>query len=230
MPQDSDKATHYYNLGIQYEKENNIEKAQREFERALREDPDFPYPHKALGEILYRAGELERARTHLETAVRLDPDWVAVIELLARIHHQLGDYDRAVELQRRALRKDPGNIEYRTTLGRMMVSAERYVEAITTLEDALEDEADNFLVHYHLGVAYGKRAMQDMESSIAHWRRACELNPNDAPAFRNLGIALFSKGLLPDALRAFRNAQRLDPDDAVSQRFIRYSESVENFG
>ena len=79
-------------------------------------------------------------------------------------------------------------------------------------------------------MAYGKRSMQDLDSSILHWRRAREINPDDAVVCRNLGIALFSRGLLPEAAGAFRDALGIDPGDAVAARFIQFAEKANNFG
>lgn len=230
MPDKNELATHHYNLGIQYEKENNIAGARAEFERSVQADPGFPYPYKALGEIQYREGELEAALKSLEAAYRLDPEWLDLTELLAQVLFQLGQKDRAIELQQKLLRKDSDNIGHKTMLGKMLVSAGRYAEAVTLLEDTSKIDPANFLAHYNLGVAYGKRAMQDMDSSILHWRRARELAPDDAVVCRNLGIALFSRGLLPEAAGAFKAALDLDPGDTVAARFIRFAENADNFG
>lgn len=230
MSQAHDRATHHYNLGVQYEHENRPEQAAAEYRRALKHDPQFPYPWKALGELLYRDGNLEPARDALKKALSLDPEWVEVMALLARILHDLGETDRALPLMERALRVEPDNAAFNTDYGRMLVAAERYDEAMAALNRALEHEPDSLPARRNMAVACGKRAMAHLDQSIDHWREALRLSQEDPALFRNLGIALFHRGLLDQAAAAFRDALRRNPDDPVAARFLKFSESVNRSG
>ena len=62
MDKANEKAVYHYNLGIQYEKENNVAEAKAEYKRALEADGAFPYPYRAMGEIFYREGRLDEIR------------------------------------------------------------------------------------------------------------------------------------------------------------------------
>lgn len=230
MSEAHDRATHHYNLGVQYEREKNLEKAAAEYRRALKEDPQFSYPYKALGELLYRDGSLEQANAALKKALALDPEWVDVIALLAQILYDLGDVEEAVAHQERALRVQPDNIAFNTAYGRMLITAERFEDAVSVLEKALQMDPENLLVHHNLGVAYGKRAMAFLDESLEHWRAARRLSPDDAAVCRNLGIACFHRGQLDNAAAAFRDALARNPDDSVAARFLKFSESVNRIG
>ena len=81
-----------------------------------------------------------------------------------------------------------------------------------------------------LGVAFGKRAMVDLDVSIEHWKRARRLSPDDPLVHRNVGIAFFTKGLLEEAAEAFRRALALDPGDSAARKFLRYAESRKKSG
>ena len=48
-------------------------------------------------------------------------------------------------------------------------------------------------------------------------QRALEINPNDPEAHSNLGIALFQKGLVDEAVAQFRKALEINPNDADVQ-------------
>jgi Flp pilus assembly protein TadD len=52
----------------------------------------------------------------------------------------------------------------------------------------------------------------DLEEAIRHYRRGVELEPDHARAHYKLGSALAAVGRHDAADRAFREAQRLDPD------------------
>jgi Flp pilus assembly protein TadD len=51
------------------------------------------------------------------------------------------------------------------------------------------------------------------EEAIAEWKKALELDPQDAAAVSNLGAALHGAGRLEDAAREFARALELDPDN-----------------
>ena len=223
-------ATHHYNLGVQFESEGELERAREEFERALKEDPQFPYPYRALGELQYRDGEIEAARQSLSAALRLDPGWIEVMALLARVEYECGNNSRALELQETALRHDPKNPEYNCLLGKINIALNKYGEAVSCLEAALEQQQNSAQLHYSLGIAYGKRALADLDQSLSHWQACSRLDPADPQVFRNLGIALFTKGALNEAAAAFAKSLELDPSDSVAARFLKYAEGVKQLG
>ncbi len=51
------------------------------------------------------------------------------------------------------------------------------------------------------------------EDAISEWKKALELDPQDAAAISNLGAALHGAGRLDDAAREFARALELDPDN-----------------
>jgi len=224
----NEKATHHYNLGVSYEREGETENAKREYINSLKDDPYFPYPHKSLGELYYKKeGNLQKALEHLEKALKLDPDWIDARGLFADVLLDLGRTEEAIDNMDIALEGDPKNIHYLSQLGRMLVASGRYSEAIELLEAAAAQDPDNFKFQYSLALAFGKRAMSDVDRSIQHWERAFALNPEDPNLHRNMGIAYFTRGMLKESAKAFKRALQADPGDKVATRFLLFAERVE---
>jgi len=67
-------------------------------------------------------------------------------------------------------------------------------------------------------VGAGLGAKGDLEGAMAEYREALRLNPNEAKAHNNLGLALEKKGHRRGALDEFRAAYMLDPKDATYKR------------
>jgi tetratricopeptide (TPR) repeat protein len=63
-----------------------------------------------------------------------------------------------------------------------------YPAAIKIYSDAAAKYPANATIHFQLGYAY--TALRDSENAAAQYRRATELDPQMAPAFVNLGLAL----------------------------------------
>lgn len=66
-----------------------------------------------------------------------------------------------------------------------------YPAAIKIYSDAADKYPSNATIHFQLGYAY--TALNDSENAAAQYRRATELDPQMAPAFVNLGLALIDK-------------------------------------
>jgi tetratricopeptide (TPR) repeat protein len=75
------------------------------------------------------------------------------------------------------------------------------------------------------------------EASIAEWKRALEISPNDAKAHNNLGRALAGKGEFAEAVQHWQQAVAINPSYAEAHnnlgvaavRNARYNEAVAHF-
>ena len=71
------------------------------------------------------------------------------------------------------------------------------------------------------------RRKGDWDGAIAEEREALRLNPNNASAHSNLGLALEKKGDLRGALEEYRAAYMLDPKEArYKQNYERLLQQV----
>ena len=56
----------------------------------------------------------------------------------------------------------------------------------------------------------------EQQAAIAEYHKAIELDPKDASAHYNLGVALYDKGQLDDAIAEYKKAIELDPKLALA--------------
>jgi tetratricopeptide (TPR) repeat protein len=68
----------YYKLGMR-------DKEMKEMEKALRINPQLPFVHSALGEILLERGDLQRAEDKFKNALKIDPDNKVALSGLQRL-------------------------------------------------------------------------------------------------------------------------------------------------
>jgi tetratricopeptide (TPR) repeat protein len=81
------KATFHYSRGNRFAHLGRFTEAIAEFQQALREDPDFPHPHRALGGCYAALGEGSLAATSYRNYLKLvpeSPDAAQVREILKR--------------------------------------------------------------------------------------------------------------------------------------------------
>jgi tetratricopeptide (TPR) repeat protein len=61
-------------------------------------------------------------------------------------------------------------------------------------------------------VAYDLQAKGQLEAGIAEWKKVLELDPRNAKAHTNLGVALLRQGNLAEGMTHFQEALEVDPD------------------
>lgn len=110
-----------------------------------------------------------------------------------------------------------GAAENNMELRRLLASAVdarsdgQFPEAIQTLRHAIELDPGNPGLHHELGMTF--LMIRDWDDAGVELREAIRHNPSSADAHSGLGYALEKQGDLADALKEFRIATHLDPND-----------------
>ena len=60
----------------------------------------------------------------------------------------------------------------------------------------------------------------DAEEKIEAYKQAIRINPDDAEAHYNLGVAYANSGMYKEGIDAFKQAIRIDPDSAMVHYFL----------
>lgn len=101
-----DNAVAHNNLGTEYGRAGQLDRALEHFREALRIDPEQADSYNNVGNAYRQLGRNEEARSHFLEALRIDPEMIAarmnlgeMLEQEGRIEEALEQYDRAVELQ-----------------------------------------------------------------------------------------------------------------------------------
>ena len=214
--------------------EGESEKAAAAAERALALDPINPY---ALNELLLARKARGKSGGALEDKLKQvlldDPHYYVELAL-----HYLnaGLYEDAAEV----LKRIEGDEQSRSALtgyyyaycqaasGRSEEAARLFeeaagrpvdysfpfrLEAINMFRTALETNPGDGRAHYFLGLVYG--GIGEVDSAMAHWQLAVQIEPENARAWRNLGLAnLNVSGDLQAAKRCYERAFELLPTDS----------------
>jgi TolB-like protein/DNA-binding winged helix-turn-helix (wHTH) protein/Flp pilus assembly protein TadD len=181
--------------------------------RAIEMEPDVVEAQLALGHLHRVSGDLDGAARRYQAA-SADPA-VAPEALvgLARVHAARGDDDKAEATLARALALRPGDAQLQAEAGFAALRAGRLPEAIAAYTRVVE------LAPHAAGYWNTLGAMHMMAGDEAAAERALErsvaLQPN-ADALANLGTLRFYEGSYADAVRLYRTAVELDPDDYLN--------------
>lgn len=203
MPFDLSDALVQHGLG-------NLDRAARDYQAALDEDPDRPDALYLLGLVTLQRGDPSHAFTLMDRAVALRPDEADYHAGLAEAHRVLGRADRAEASCREAVRLRPDSPEHLVNLGAILVDRGAFDAAVDCFREALRIHPDFVAAHNNLGGALLR--LGDASAALDHFRAAARLDPGSAEPHVNLGAILMERGELAESLAHCREAVRLRPD------------------
>jgi serine phosphatase RsbU (regulator of sigma subunit)/tetratricopeptide (TPR) repeat protein/transposase len=118
----------YLEAGLWFYRQGHYSKAIGEFQKAMKEDPEFTEAYQYLGDTCFRMGKLDKAREAYEMVRKLDPDNVDVLENLGVIFANRGDYKKAVWQWGEVLKRNPDRRDIINRIKKMQrVIRQRYL-------------------------------------------------------------------------------------------------------
>ncbi|MEW6214162.1 MAG: tetratricopeptide repeat protein, partial [Nitrospirota bacterium] len=172
------KAKAYYQLGLSYLNDNNIQPAFVEFQKALELDPNNKEILNMIGIIyLLNLENYPEAIKYFQRALRIDKNFSEASNNLGIAYEKAGRFNEAIESYKIAL----SNPLYRNaekafnSLGRVYYRVKRYNDAIDAYKEAIKRFPDFHLPYYGLALCYN--AMGQYGDAATAITRAIELDP-----------------------------------------------------
>lgn len=220
----------YGHLGRLLMASEYLDQAERCFRNAQQLAPDnFRWPYY-LGHLARSKGQLTSAVEHFERVLSLRPDDLAALTWLGEVYIDDGRPEAAVPVLARARSLHPDTAAVLFQLGRAAVAQQDYAGAVELLEDALRLNPGATTIRYPLALAY--RGLGDLEQAQLHLEQTgggagdsavvalpdplmAEVNTalRSPQVYWDLGLYAGANGDWPEAVRQFRNAVELAPDD-----------------
>ena len=178
----------------------------------------FPERHLGLrlGDALARSGRMREGLVHMYDFLR-DNRTPFAYRVIARHLLAAGKRRRARKLLRKAFASQPSNAETIFLLGETLRNSSR-TQKLELLRKSVEldprlDEA---------WLALGTLQILDSDTrteGVQSLEKACALNPNDYFVHMQLGFGFGMLDQVENALRHFKMAAQLNPDDETALRF-----------
>jgi tetratricopeptide (TPR) repeat protein len=201
------------NLGLAYQRMENLELAERHFRKSIEIDANRPAMWNSLGNVLRDKGQASDAVKIYERTLRVNGNYPECWTNLSQALVDLGEFERAFQAVRRALQIDPTLPESHNQLAEVYRKKSKFDQAIRAYKKSLE--LDPTLYESMLGLATVYRESEDSDSALAILSRLIKLQPNHAKAYTVLGILKEQIGDAAAAADCFKKSIALAPD-AVS--------------
>ena len=190
------------------------------------------------GELLEDVGQYDLAIDAYGSVPADDPLRHVTETARAEVLHSAGESDEALKVLNQLRETNPEVADIHFTLGDLLRRERRHEEAARSYERAIRimeaEGTETWLPYYFRGIAWERNG--DWEKAEADFRRALEIDPDQANVLNYLGYSLVEMGdKLEEALGMIERAAELSPDSGfiidslgwVRYRLGRYEEAVE---
>lgn len=150
-------------------------------------------------------GRDDQATQRLLSALAADPRHIKARELLVALALKNGRQHEASQLLEEGLVAAPGYYPFALLAARIHLERKAPSQALTLLESTAPLAATDPEYHAVLATAYQR--LERHADAVAAYRRAVELQPNDARAWVGLGISLESERQVDAARQAYQKAR-----------------------
>src|ERR1700736_4940718 len=213
----------HFNYGAALQQIGRLDEAEKEYQTALRLDPDYVKVHVNLALVFMSKSKLDEAKKYYERAVQLDPTAGEVRSGYAYLLERLGRADEARAQYENAIRPSPRSARLFYTYGAFLDQrGERYA-AIAQYQRALEPDPNLADAHSELATALLTKG--DSQKAEAHYLEAARLEPKRADVHSNLGSLLLGQGKISQAIIQYEEALRIDPTLTEAAENLRIAKS-----
>jgi tetratricopeptide (TPR) repeat protein len=172
-------------------------------------DPDSAVAQLALASACRETRDGAAAREALDRAAALAPDWEAVAYESGKLWLAHDDMAQARDAFQRAADLMPTFAAAFSNLGATLGELDEPSAALKAFRRALAHDPRGFTVLNNIGVVC--RELGRLDESEAAFHRVIEINPAFVFGHYNLGHTLFLAGRYGDALGAYEEGRRRDP-------------------
>jgi tetratricopeptide (TPR) repeat protein len=156
------------------EKKLFLEKAMRQFEKALAIYPSYKDAYGEMGLAYFYNGDNTKAMECYQKAVAIQPD-AKVYSNMGMILFQQNNLAEAQKVYEKALEIDPRYVDGLRNLGSALAMQGKFKEAIPYFKKAIEFKPKEAILYFFLGSAY--RDSGDANTAQQYLNKAYQLDP-----------------------------------------------------
>lgn len=182
----------YNNLGTLLKEDKQPDEAEHALKKAITQSPLYVEAHNNLAALYFAEKREVDALRILGDALKFAPRNPQTLLLTSRIQLKRGNHAAAEQAARMVIADDPDSAEGMTVLGQLLHETDRYEEAITQLEQAVERVPDSGEARNFYGVAL--KSVGRLDEARTEILAALALNDSMYGAYANLNdLVDFSK-------------------------------------
>jgi len=197
-----------------YFERGQMKEAEGELKQVLEMAPTLAEPNYLMARIVLGQNKEEEAASYLRAALRSNPSHVGSNVLWGRYLVSKGQREQAMRPLELALGVNPNLAEAKLLLANLYAQSGRFSDALGLAQDL--HRADPKATRPLMLIGALQVAEQNPRAAIGAYEKSLKLNPQSVEAYRGLGQAYSLLGEYDRAEENYREALKLEGNDAVS--------------
>ena len=202
--------SHYFLAQIAKKEGNKGDEAERHFQKAIEQKPDFERAYRGLAGLYEDNGEPAKAIGLYEEFLQsVNPHHKEFLLQLVRIHIRAKSYDKALDQLTHILEDDPDDLSAQVRKAFILGEMGNYQQAAEDLSNILHTRPDELRVRDFLGLIYEE--MKDQDRAIQAYKTNLEIDPTFFDSTLHLGFLSYRLKNYDDAATYLEQAIKLNP-------------------
>lgn len=181
----------YNNLGVEYLKRKEMQKAVIQFQKAIALNPRMCMAYCNLGRAYLETGNRQKALEAFFKAIEINPRYVAVYNEICNVCIEMGKNEEAIPFCKKAIELDSSIPTFYYNLGNAYDNLGKREDAIIQFSMAVRLDPDFIEAANNLASLYAERG--EVDKAIDEWNKIVRLDPDFAIAHFNLAVFYFQK-------------------------------------
>ncbi|MBX2820591.1 MAG: tetratricopeptide repeat protein, partial [Rhodothermaceae bacterium] len=189
MQRDSEYRGVWHNMGNNAYRMHEYDEAIQFYKKEIAQQ-SAPVPWRGIGRAYVELGQVDSARWAFEQAIRLDSLYAPAYFNLALLLEDEGIFEEALEASQTAWRLSPLDIDFRYLMASLLVSNQKFEQAIPHLQAVTKERPWHHASHYNLGQALVRAG--DRGAGEEYLQKAEDLRAQDAQIKQLLNSSMTS--------------------------------------
>lgn len=218
IQKDPGNAEAYLGLARTYAAEGNNAKAFQFTDEALKRNMKFRDAYVLKGLLFRSEGKYDLSISSYQTAVEIDPNYYSGYVALGNLY-EIKKNPLAIDYYKTALEIDENGIDALYGVAMIKQSNKELEEAKNLYRKILKITPEYYTALYNQG--YIKLVYEaEYDSANYFFQKTVDIQPYYADAWFNLGLSEQARGKNREALKAFKEVLKIDPENKKAQKEI----------
>ena len=203
-----------FKLALKFHNANDLEKANRLYDKILAKHGDHPDANHLSGLISLSVGDLEDAMEKIQKAITAIPNQAIFYNSLGNVLKLNNKSEQAERAYFSALEIDPRLHEAHHNLGKLFEKNGNLENAKYHLTEAIHSSPTSFESNFSLARILLK--LGKFVEAVNFFQQALKFEPENADLFNGLAFALEKVGRLDDSIQFYEKSLKLKPNEVAT--------------
>ncbi|MCP0887691.1 tetratricopeptide repeat protein [Ligilactobacillus sp. WILCCON 0076] len=211
IPYEKLDADSLFQLAFTYKQLDDLDNAQKNFEKLKQTNPDYATLYPALADIYEQKGNISQALITIQEGLAVDEFNTALYQKAAEYTQKLGYPEKASAYLNEALVQDPENMTLVLELSNLYLVTSEDQKNIVLITNYLNNNEVDAQLYWNLGRSYAR--LDDYEHALVNYQAAQKDMENVPEFLHDASFFYRNAGEREKAIKCIRAYLKLDPNN-----------------